>query len=85
MANYSADTKRRRSVAASDAMARVAEHRRCPKCQRKAALGERVRWEGVGSARKCRYCGHECGTTYGKPFGYDIGSSGGDTGEDKDG
>ena len=67
-----AETKRARSTATSKAMTRVAAFRKCPRCQRKAALSARVRWEGVGSARRCNYCGHECGSMYGKPFGYDV-------------
>lgn len=69
---YSADAKRNRSRAARTAMADVAKSRQCPRCLRKAALSSRVRWEGVGSARKCNYCGHEVGITYGVPFGRDV-------------
>lgn len=48
-----------------------AEHRQCPKCGRKAALGAPVVMPD-GRARKCRYCGHECGVISGNPFGYSV-------------
>lgn len=34
-----------------------AEHRRCPKCDRKAALGREV-GDRAASIRVCRYCNH---------------------------
>lgn len=71
MANYSAEAKRNRSAAASRSMTTVAEHRKCPRCLRKAALSERVR-HADGSARRCNYCGHEVGITMGQAFGYDV-------------
>lgn len=72
MANYSADSRRRRSAATSDAMHRVAKSRQCPRCLRKAALSAPVIYEGIGRARRCNYCGHEVGVMYGKSFGRDV-------------
>lgn len=48
---------------------RSAEHRRCPKCKRGSALGQRYRIP-EGSWRVCRYCGHEVGIINGKLFGF---------------
>lgn len=64
--------KARRSNATSNAMRRVARSRKCPRCLRLAALSSPVVWPGIGRARRCNYCGHECGTNYGEPFGYDA-------------
>lgn len=52
-----------------DSMRRSAEARRCPKCQRKSALSARFVLDD-GSARKCLFCGHECGILHGQPFGF---------------
>jgi hypothetical protein len=62
----------RRSDGARRGATASARSRRCPRCERKAALSEAVVWEGEGRARKCRYCGHEVGVVYGKTFGYDV-------------
>lgn len=67
----SEDTKRRRRQSARHASARVAASRRCPRCQRKAALSSPVRDE-MGRVRECLYCGHQCGTRYGTTFGFDV-------------
>jgi transcription elongation factor Elf1 len=64
--------KARRSAATSTAMTRVAKSRKCPRCQRKAALSSPVVWPGIGRARKCNYCGHEVGILYGETFGYGV-------------
>ena len=64
--------KSRRSNAARKGATRSARHRRCPRCLRQAALSAPVIWEGIGRARKCQYCGHEVGITYGETFGYDV-------------
>lgn len=50
-------------------MRRSAERRRCPKCQRKSALGA-VAGPLGGSVKRCRFCYHECGSIDGKPFGF---------------
>lgn len=47
----------------------AAVHRRCPKCERGSALGQRFRIP-EGTWRKCRYCGHECGVINNKLFGF---------------
>jgi len=61
----------------------AATRRRCPSCGRGAALSERFEvWGGdlpdepeptvpkrIGSARKCRYCGHLVGIRNGESFG----------------
>lgn len=62
----------RRSAAARKGATRSAESRKCPKCQRKAALSAPHIMEGVGRARRCNYCGHEVGIIYGESFGYDV-------------
>lgn len=64
--------KARRSAAASASGIRNARNRRCPRCLRHAALSAPVVWPGIGRARKCNYCGHEVGITYGETFGYDV-------------
>lgn len=61
-----------------DAKRRTAEKRRCPRCQRRAALSTRYELRNaadtrrVGSARECNYCGHEVGIRDGVPFGRDV-------------
>lgn len=62
----------RRGAAARKGATASAQRRKCPRCLRKAALGERVVHEDGCSARRCLYCGHEVGTTYGKSFGRDV-------------
>lgn len=47
---------------------------RCPNCGRGAALSARYELvdgigRRVGSARECRYCGHEVGVRHGESFG----------------
>lgn len=64
--------KARRSNAARKGATASARSRRCPRCQRGAALSAPVVWEGQGRARRCLYCGHECGVLYGETFGYDV-------------
>ncbi len=52
-------------------MTAVAKRLACPRCLRKAALSEKVEHPD-GWARRCRYCGHEVGMTFGASFGRDV-------------
>jgi hypothetical protein len=68
----SAETKRRRRASARVASSRTAQSRKCPRCQRKAALSAPTIWPGEGRVRGCLYCGHEVGLRNGEPFGRDV-------------
>lgn len=57
-----------------EAKYRVAERRRCPRCQRRSALSTRYEiaddyGRPTGSYRTCLYCGHEVGSINGKTYG----------------
>ncbi len=57
------DSRRGRSAAFRSAQKRSAEHRRCPKCDRKSAIVRHVD-EGFGVARWCRWADCDYETFY---------------------
>jgi len=63
--------KAKRSNAARTGATASAKSRTCPRCLRQAALGAPVIWPN-GRARRCLYCGHECGVVDGQSFGRDV-------------
>jgi hypothetical protein len=65
------DKAARRSQASRKGATRSAQSRKCPRCLRLAAMSQRVTHPD-GSARRCNYCGHECGISFGETFGYDV-------------
>lgn len=67
----------RRRRAARIAAETGATKRRCPRCQRGAALSARVPLQlrdepYVGWASICHYCGHEVGWANGQSYGRDV-------------
>ena len=52
------DRERQRRQTLRTAMRGVANHRRCPKCERGAALSRNLSNSSFEVVRKCRYCGH---------------------------
>ena len=61
----------RRSNAARKGATASAARRKCPRCLRKAALSAKVEHPD-GFARRCQYCGHEVGISFGESFGRDV-------------